>query len=87
MGQRTDISGLDHAHVVPTVTDTAHALLSIAPDEPGDICLLCWGTSTRDNGGEFGGDLNELILKQGKAELQKHELIRSAITTVRTWFR
>jgi hypothetical protein len=87
MGRRTNVSGLDHAHVVPTITNAAHTLLSKTPDEPGDICLLRWRTSTRDNGGKFGRNLYKFVFEKGEAELQKHELIQSAIMAVRTRFR
>ncbi len=84
-GQRTDVGSLYHAHVVPTIADAAHALLSIAPDEPGDIGLLRRRASTRDNCGKFGCDLYEFAFKQVEAELRKREPIQSAI--VRTRFR
>ena len=84
MGQRTDISSLDHAYVVPTITDTAHALFSIAPDESSDICFLRRRASTRNYGRKFGCDLYELVLKQAEAELRKHEPIKSAIIAVGT---
>jgi hypothetical protein len=62
---------LDHAHIVPAITDAAHALLSIAPDEPGDICLLRWRATTCNNGGKFGCDLYKLDFKQAEAELKR----------------
>jgi hypothetical protein len=86
MGQRTNVSGLDHAHVVPTITNAAHALLSKTPDEPGDICLLRRRTSTCDNGRKFGRNLYKLIFKKVEAELRKHEPIQSAIMAVKTRF-
>ena len=73
--ERTDIGSLDHAHVVPAITDAAHALLGIAPNEPCDICLLRWRTPTRDNSGKFGCDLYKFAFKQVEAELQKREPI------------
>ena len=71
MGQHTNVSGLDHAYVVPTITNAAYALLSITPDEPGDICLLGRRASTRDDCGKFGCNLYELIFEEGEAELRK----------------
>ena len=71
MGQHTNVSGLDHAYVVPTITNAAYALLSITPDEPGDICLLSRRASTRDDCGKFGCNLYELVFEEGEAELQK----------------
>jgi len=32
MGTRTDVGSLDHAHVVPAITDAADALLGEATD-------------------------------------------------------
>jgi hypothetical protein len=84
--KRTNVSGLNHAHVVPTITDAAHALLSKTPDEPGDICLLRRRASTCNNGGKFGCDLYELVFKKSEAELRKHEPIQNAVTAVRTRF-
>jgi hypothetical protein len=39
-GARTDIGSLDHAHVVPAITDTANALFGEIPDKTRDVCLL-----------------------------------------------
>jgi len=62
---------LDHAHVVPAITDAADALLGELPDKPSDVRFLRWRTSARDDGGELGRDLNKLVLEQGEAELQE----------------
>jgi hypothetical protein len=66
---RTDIGSLDHAHVIPTISNAADTLLSVAPDKPGDVCFLRRGAPAGDDGGELGCDLYKLVLEQVKAEL------------------
>ena len=67
---RTDIGGLDHAHVVPAIANTAYALFCEIPDKTRDVCLLRRRAPARDDSGELGRDLNKLILEQGEAELR-----------------
>ena len=69
MRTRTNIRSLDHAHVVPAISDAANALLGVVPDKPCDVCLLRWRAAACNNGGELGRDLNKLVLEQGQAEL------------------
>jgi hypothetical protein len=73
MGLRTNISSLDHAHVVPAISDAADTLLGELPDKPRDVRLLRRGAPTRNDGGELGRDLNKLVLEQREAELAKRE--------------
>jgi hypothetical protein len=60
---------LDHAHVIPAISNAADALLGKLPDKPGDVCFLRRGAPARDDGGKLGRDLNKLVLEQGEAEL------------------
>ena len=48
-----DIGGLDHAHLVPTISNAADVLLSVAPDEPGDVRFLRRRVPAGDDGGEL----------------------------------
>ena len=66
---RTDIGGLDHAHVVSSVTDTAYPLLRIMTNEPRNVCLLRRRASTGDNGGELGRNFDKLGSENIEAEL------------------
>ena len=70
---------MNHAHVVPAISDAADALLGEVPDKPGDVCFLCRRAPTRNDGGELGRDLNKLVLEQGKAEL------RGIVSETSTW--
>ena len=69
IGQRTDIGSLDHAHVVPAITDTTNALFGEISDKTRDVCLLRRRTPTSDDSRKLGRDLNKLVLEQGEAEL------------------
>ena len=69
-GARTDIGSLDHAHVVPAIADTANSLFGEISDKTRDVCLLRRRAPARDDSGELGRDLNELVLEQGEAELR-----------------
>ena len=71
METRTNIRSLDHAHVIPAISNAANALLGIIPDKPSDVCLLRRRAPARDNGRELGRDLNKLVLEQGQAELRE----------------
>ena len=57
----TNVGSLDHANVVPSVSDTTHTFLGMLPDEASDISLLGRRTSACDYGGELGSNLYELI--------------------------
>ena len=72
IGRRhTDIRGLDHAHVVTAIADAAHPLPGMLPDEARDVRLLRRRAAARDDGGELRRDLDELVLEQVQAELQR----------------
>jgi hypothetical protein len=58
---------LDHAHVVPAISDAANALLGEVRDEAGNVCFLHWRAPARDEGREFCRNLNDLVLEQGEA--------------------
>jgi hypothetical protein len=70
---------LDHAHVVPAISDAADALLGEVPDKPGDVCFLRRRAPARDDSGELGRDLNKLVLEQGEAKL------REAVSETSMW--
>ncbi len=69
-GARTNIGSLDHAHVVPTISNTADALLGEVPNKPRDVCLLSRRAPASDDSGELGRDLDKLVLEQCEAELR-----------------
>ena len=71
MGIRTNIRSLDHAHVIPAISDAANALLGVIPDKPGDVCLLRRRAPACNNGGELRRDFNKLVLEQGQAKLRE----------------
>lgn len=65
----TNVCSLNHADVVSAVADTANTLLGMVPDKTGDIRLLSGRASTGYDGGQFGRDLNKLVLEQVHTEL------------------
>jgi hypothetical protein len=71
MGPRTDIGSLDHAHVVPAISDAADALLGEATDQPGNVCFLRWRAPARDDGRKLRRDLYKLILEQAETQLRE----------------
>lgn len=74
---RTDIGSLDHAHVVPAVSDAADALLGEVTDQPGDVCFLRWRTPACNDSRQLRRDLDKLMLEQVKAQLKARVSERS----------
>lgn len=62
----TNISCLDHADIITTISDTTNSLPSMLSNEPCHICLLRGRTSTSNNSRQLRGNLNKLILEEVK---------------------
>jgi hypothetical protein len=58
-GRPTDVGCLDHADIVPAISDAADPLLSVLPNEPGDIGFLGRRTSTSHYDGELSCYIDE----------------------------
>lgn len=67
----TDVSRLDHADVVATVADTAHALFGVSSDETRDVGLLGRRASASDDTREPGREVDELGLGQIDTKLER----------------
>jgi hypothetical protein len=63
----TDISGLNHGHVIATITNTADCLFRILSNQSRDIRFLRRGTSTGCHRGKLGGEHDEFCSKAIKA--------------------
>ena len=57
----TNVGGLDHTNVVPSIPNTTYAFLGMFSDKASDVSLLGRRTPARNHGGEFGSDLYELV--------------------------
>jgi hypothetical protein len=60
----TNICCLDHADIVPTISNAAHSFLSMLTDQSSNIGLLSRRTTAGDDGGKFGGNFDKLILEE-----------------------
>jgi hypothetical protein len=69
MARLTDISRLDHAHVIPSVADTAHRLLGKLADQLCHICFLGWRASARDDSWQLRGQEHKFGTEAIEAEL------------------
>ena len=48
----TNIGSLNHGNIVATITNTAHALLSVLADELSNLGFLVWRATAGNNGEE-----------------------------------
>lgn len=55
----TDVGCLDHADVVPAISDATDPLLGVLPNEPGNIGFLGRRTSTSHYDGELSCYIDE----------------------------
>ena len=76
MGRLTDIGSLDHADVIPAISDAADGLLGEGPDETRNIRFLGRRTATSDHGRELGGENDEFVAEAIQAELRTVNLCR-----------
>jgi hypothetical protein len=67
----TDISRLDHAHVIPSVADTAHRLLGKLADQLRHIGFLGWRASARDDRWQLRSQEDKLCAEAIEAELSQ----------------
>jgi hypothetical protein len=69
VGRRTDISSLDHGHVIPAVADTAHRLSCEAPNQQSDIGFLSWRAAACYDCRQLGSEKDELFAELVEADL------------------
>ena len=65
----TNIGSLDHAYVIPAISNTAHTFLCEMSDKSRNVGFLCGRTSTGYDCRELGRNFNEFCLEHIKTQL------------------
>ena len=64
------ISCLNHAHVVPSITNSGHRFLGVEAKELDHSSLVCWGAPAANYHWTLAGQLHKLQFVVGETELE-----------------